>query len=134
MSRWIRLSERFPNQTRPPPLIRQAQQQLYQSMLHSVAHLLIAEDTGVERPSTEERPLQLETTGQRPSELRRREPADRQVTITETVLVGLPDPPRAERFNTSEHVATSAHPSTRPTRSSRNQDVDYIENCSHFGG
>ena len=43
------------------------------------------------------------------------------------VLEGLPDPTRAERFETSEHVATAAQPSTRPTRSSRNQDLDYIE-------
>ena len=43
------------------------------------------------------------------------------------VLEVLPDTSRAERCNTSEHVAPAAQPSTRPTRSSRNQDADYTE-------
>ena len=37
-----------------PPLIRLARQQLYQSMIHSAAHPLIAEDAGEERRTTEE--------------------------------------------------------------------------------
>ena len=37
-----------------PPNIRQARQQLYQSMIHAVALPLIAQDAGVERPITED--------------------------------------------------------------------------------
>jgi hypothetical protein len=100
-------------------------------MLHTTAFPLIAEDAGDERAISDNRTASDDRTTQ-PSAVPavgvQGEP-EHMTTTAATVepLQGLEDAMRGDGRNSPELIAQGNRSSTRPTRSTRNQEVNYIE-------